>query len=75
MDNFYDILADCYDSWQKDNDPSEWASYINTIINKYGPKTGDGENNSLILVDLGCGTGKVTGKLYDMGYDAIGIDS
>ncbi|MCQ2534072.1 MAG: class I SAM-dependent methyltransferase [Clostridia bacterium] len=75
MDNFYDILADCYDSWQKDNDPSEWASYINTIINKYGPKTGDGENNSLILVDLGCGTGKVTAKLYDMGYDAIGIDS
>lgn len=75
MDNFYDILADCYDSWQKDNNPEEWASYINTIINIYGPKEGDGEDNSRILVDLGCGTGKVLSKLSDMGYDAIGIDS
>lgn len=75
MDNFYDILADCYDSWQKDNDPKEWASYINTIINIYGPKSGDGENNSLILVDLGCGTGKVLVNMADLGYDTIGIDS
>ncbi len=73
--NFYDILADCYDSWQHNNNPEEWADFIDKIVDNYGPDKGDGENNSRILVDLGCGTGKVACCMAKRGYDVIGIDS
>lgn len=73
--NFYDMLADCYDSWQYNNDPEEWADYLNKLIECYGPEKGDGEDNSRILVDLGCGTGKIACCMAKRGYDVIGIDS
>jgi len=45
-----------------------WVSYIKKIWEKYAlsPK---------LIAELGCGTGNITQRLADMGYDMIGIDS
>lgn len=71
----YDELADIYDSFQEDISPDAWASYLDTLIRKYGPRTGDGEEGALLLADLGCGTGTILRAMARRGYDAIGIDA
>lgn len=56
----YDILMD--------NVPyEEWAANIQNMLLKYGVKEG-------LILDLGCGTGNITRRLADSGYDMIGID-
>lgn len=71
-----------------DQEPyDEWADRVCDFLEKYGlPRQGDtpaytpentdanadGERN--IVVDLGCGTGKLTEILAERGYDMIGID-
>lgn len=71
----YDFLAYYYDDFQKDIDPAEWADFIDSIVKKYGRKSGDGEAGRPLLCDLGCGTGLVTCELARRGYDAIGVDN
>lgn len=75
MIDFYDILATYYDGLQEDIDASLWASFIHSLANKYRTSLGEGEGNNPILVDLGCGSGKITCEMATkFGYECIGID-
>ncbi len=65
----YDILAPVYDSINKDVDYVSWADFVEKVIEKYY------KNGELSLVlDLACGTGKMTLELAKRGYDMTGVD-
>ena len=66
-----------------DQEPyEEWADRVCEYLEKYGlPRTAGADvqntgpvNEENIVVDLGCGTGKLTEILADRGYDMIGVD-
>ncbi len=46
----------------------EWSRYLISLLKEYGVSDG-------IVLDLGCGTGKMTRLLSRAGYDMIGIDN
>jgi len=66
----YDLLAPIYDEINKDIDYSKWADFIEKII-----KDNSGFQEENLVLDLGCGTGKMTLELARRGYDMTGIDS
>jgi SAM-dependent methyltransferase len=52
-----------------DNVPyDEWADYIQKLLKKFNIDKG-------LVLELGCGTGTMTRRLADLGYDMIGIDN
>lgn len=57
----YDILMDHIPY-------GEWTEYICGLLEKAGIRRG-------LLLELGCGTGAMTRRLADRGYDMIGIDN
>ncbi len=65
----YDLLAPIYDTVNGDINYPEWADFIVKIIKKEY-RSGAPE----LLLDLGCGTGKMTIELARRGYDMTGID-
>ena len=66
--NAYTSFAQVYDLFM-DNVPYEqWAKRIEEILKAYGMESG-------ILLDLGCGTGKLTQLMEAKGYDMIGVDN
>jgi len=56
-----------YDKFMADTPYDEWIEYIKSIWKRFSlsPK---------LIAELGCGTGNVTQRLSNMGYDMIGID-
>ena len=71
----YTSFSYVYDTFMDQEPYDEWADRVCEYLNKYGlprsEKSGSEEN---IVVDLGCGTGKLTQIMADRGYDMIGID-
>ncbi len=65
----YDLLAPFYDSINSELDYSKWADFIEKIIGKEY-RQGKPE----LVLDLGCGTGKMTLELARRGYDMTGVD-
>ena len=64
----YTSFAQVYDLFM-DNVPYEaWGEYLKELLNEYGIKDG-------LVLDLGCGTGKLTRIMESYGYDMIGIDN
>ena len=64
----YTGFAEVYDTFM-DNIPYEqWGEYLIQLLKKYGVNDG-------LVVDMGCGTGKITEALAMAGYDMIGIDN
>lgn len=63
----YTSFAEVYDLFM-DNVPYEaWSEYLAEIFKDYQIEDG-------LLLDLGCGTGKLTRLMEAKGYDMIGVD-
>ena len=65
----YDLLAPFYDKFNGDINYSDWADFIEKIIEREY-KLGKPE----LVLDLGCGTGSMTLELAGRGYDMTGVD-
>lgn len=64
----YDLLAPFYDAINAEIDYKKWADFIEKILKKECKSRPD------LVLDLGCGTGKMTLELARRGYDMTGID-
>lgn len=65
----YTAFAKVYDEFMDNVPYDEWTEYIVSLLKEYDVKDKD------LVLDLGCGTGKITRRLRDYGYDLIGVDS
>lgn len=64
----YSILSEVYDEINGEIDYSGWADFICEIIRRYGRiETRD-------VLDLACGTGRMTVELARRGYSMVGVD-
>lgn len=63
----YQRLALIYDRLMAEAPYEEWVSFANEMIERYHPDVQS-------IVDLGCGTGEITKKLYESGYQITGVD-
>lgn len=64
----YTSFAQVYDLFMDDVPYEEWSSRICELLKQYHIHDG-------ILLELGCGTGKLTRLLAEAGYDMIGLDN
>lgn len=64
----YTGFAAVYDLFMDNVPYEEWHSYLNGLLTEYGVRDG-------IVLELGCGTGRMTRFLAGDGYDMIGIDN
>ena len=64
----YLAIAGVYDKLNKEIDYSKWASFFEDCFKKYG------KNKPEIILDLACGTGRMTCEMASRGYDMIGVD-
>lgn len=67
MEN-YAALAGIYDDINKEVDYSAFADFYETCFQKYM------KEKPVLVLDLACGTGKMTEELDKRGYDMTGID-
>lgn len=66
--NAYTSFAQVYDLFMDNVPYEEWAMRITEILKEYGIDSG-------IVLDLGCGTGKLTRLMEEQGFDMIGVDN
>ena len=64
----YRAIAQAYDRFNADVDYEAWAAFIEAAVDRFLPA------RPRIVLDLACGTGRMTFPLADRGYDMIGID-
>lgn len=64
----YSSFAQVYDLFMDNVPYEEWSSYLKELLREYGTEDG-------LVLELGCGTGKMTRLLSAAGYDMIGVDN
>ena len=64
----YEAIASVYDNINSDIDYSAWADFIEKCFEKFL------KNKPSLILDLACGTGRMTFELHKRGYDMIGAD-
>ena len=67
-DEMYETFARVYDTFMDEVPYDAWADCLIREMRK------DGIEDGLVL-DLGCGTGQITKRLAQAGYDMIGVDA
>jgi len=60
-------FADVYDKFTENTDLNGRADYICSLLSELGIKEG-------ILLDLACGTGKLSAEFMERGFDVISVD-
>ncbi|MGN0242311.1 MAG: class I SAM-dependent DNA methyltransferase [Candidatus Weimeria sp.] len=87
MCDSYTSFAEVYDLFMDNVPYDRWAKEIDTLLKKYLPpaaekteasdsgKSAVNAQDKPMVLDLGCGTGQITRRLRDMGYDMTGVDS
>lgn len=63
----YESFARVYDRFMDNVPYDEWAARLREIFQMHGIDSG-------LVLDLGCGTGQMTRRFRDFGYDMIGVD-
>ena len=63
----YSVLSQIYDELMVNVDYDMWSEYLEYLILEQGEKP-------LNILELGCGSGNVTEKLLEKGYEVVGID-
>ncbi|ALX50550.1 class I SAM-dependent DNA methyltransferase [Lentibacillus amyloliquefaciens] len=63
----YKQMADYYDFLMRDAPYDKWHDYTEKMIRETGKSVDT-------IIDLGCGTGQITTKLAQSGYQMIGVD-
>lgn len=63
----YQSFARVYDMFMDNIDYDSWSKYLIDILKEH--QVDDG-----LVLELGCGTGSVTERMADAGYDMIGVD-
>ena len=64
----YTSFAAVYDTFMDNIPYEEWEKYLKSLLYEYGVREG-------LVLELGCGTGKMTEILAQSGYDMIGVDN
>lgn len=64
----YTNFAQVYDMFMDNVPYDDWCNYIEKILKQYNIKDG-------VVLDLGCGTGKMTNIMAEKGYEMIGVDN
>lgn len=67
-DDIYADLAPFYDTLNGEIDPDEWADSFERRFSEWG------KGKITEVLDLGCGTGRITLTLAARGYDMVGVD-
>lgn len=63
----YTGFAEVYDLFMDNVPYEEWCAYLRSLLEEY-------QVNQGLVLELGCGTGKMTRLLAQAGYDMIGVD-
>jgi SAM-dependent methyltransferase len=64
----YLALASVYDKLNEEIDYKGWADFFEACFERYGAEKPE------IVLDLACGTGRMTCEMAKRGYDMIGVD-
>ncbi len=65
----YENFAKVYDLFMEETPYDEWTDYVVNIFDRHNLP-----NTTGIICELGCGTGNMTIRLKNKGFDMIGID-
>lgn len=64
----YTDFAGVYDTFMDDTPYEEWCAFLIEVLKEF-------HIEKELVLDLGCGTGTLTGMLAAAGYDMIGVDN
>ena len=64
----YDAIARVYDKLNAELDYGEWANFFEKCFDRFL------DERPTLVLDLACGTGRMTRELSSRGYDLIGVD-